>query len=295
LLGLAVGSLLLAAGPVQAGDGGEGGEEGGEELPEALSPKDIRRFLNQVTEEFGVDEATGFPVLPEDLDELLGEPGDRDLPESDLPIATPAQRRAAAERIAAVGGEVEASGSGSSLVGPCMGFAWSYREDGSPLYAIMDFNRAAPPVEIYPDFGEVAFTESNPYLTDVNGTTVYAGVAGGRAPGTGPRNHDWTIEIEFAGIGNELDGGGDPNGEGENRNLGAVSSKEDLPEAAKVNAKAQIKGRMVADNGFKCEGSGYVEFIGGRDLTGPGAALVLISGVGMLFNARPARTFHGVV
>lgn len=297
IIGLVLGAVMLFVPPAGAGDDGDepggGGEAGG--LPAALDQADIARFLATVQDEFGTDEATGFPLLPDDLDVLQGEPGERDLPESDVPIATAQQQLVAAEKILAAGGEVEASGPGSSLTGPCMGVAWSYAEDGSPLYAAMDFDQAKPPIEIYPDFGEVAFTESNPYLTHVDGTTVYAGVAGGREPGTGPRNHDWYIKIEIGPVGTNLDAGGDPNGQGENRNLGAVSSKEDLPAAAKVNAKARISGRMVADGGFECAGAGYIEFVGGRDLTGPGAALVLISGVGMLFNARPARTFQGVV
>lgn len=45
---------------------------------------------------------------------------------------------------------------------------------------------------------------------------------------------------------------------------------------------------------FFCIGSGFVEFQGGIPLTAPGVALVFLSTVGMLFNARPARTWGGV-
>ena len=46
---------------------------------------------------------------------------------------------------------------------------------------------------------------------------------------------------------------------------------------------------------FQCLGSGFVEFTGGSDLpTQAGAALVLLSTVGLLFNARPAKTWGGV-
>ncbi|MEL7209524.1 MAG: hypothetical protein AAGK32_15020, partial [Actinomycetota bacterium] len=270
ILGLLVGSLLLFAPGAGAGDDDPGP---GEPLPEVLDQATILFFLASIEQEFGVDD-NGFPILPDDLDVLQGEAGDRDLPESDLLIATPEQQAAAAARIAAAGGEVDTSGSGSSLTGPCMGIAWSYREDGTPLYAAMDFDQARPPIEVYPDFGQVAFTEDNPYVVDVNGTVVYAGVAGGRDPGTGPRNHDWFIELEFAGVGNELDGGGDPNGDGENRNLGAVSLKEDLPGPAKVNAQVNISGRMQADAADEHERgtrAGEVEPAGEAHEAGPGA------------------------
>ena len=45
---------------------------------------------------------------------------------------------------------------------------------------------------------------------------------------------------------------------------------------------------------FLCIGSGFVDFQGGLPLTAPGVALVFLSTVGMLFNARPTKTWGGV-
>jgi hypothetical protein len=47
-------------------------------------------------------------------------------------------------------------------------------------------------------------------------------------------------------------------------------------------------------NPFFCIGSGFVEFEGGLPLSAPGVALLFLSTVGLLFNARPARTWGGV-
>ena len=98
---------------------------------------------------------------------------------------------------------------------------------------------------------------------------------------------------------------------GFNRNLGAVNLNEDLPAPAKISGLVAVNGQMdapesgtavndtnddVIGNGipFLCIGSGFVDFEGGLPLTAPGVALLFVSTVGMLFNARPARTFGGV-
>lgn len=207
-------------------------------------------------------------------------------------------------------------GSASELTGPCMGMAWSYDADGQPLDVAWDWDRDGPPIGFrnVPE-GELpleeAFTSDNPFEVDVDGAVIYTGVAGGVYPGTGPLGHDWFIELQFLGVGTNIDAGGDPNRSGENRNLGAVNLNEDLPGPAKLNMLVSINGQMSApwsgtgeDDGrsgavpdglpFFCIGSGFVDFQGGFPLAAPGAALVFLSTVGMLFNARPARTWGGV-
>ncbi|MEM7140369.1 MAG: hypothetical protein AAF548_04990 [Actinomycetota bacterium] len=210
-------------------------------------------------------------------------------------------------------------GSGSELTGPCMGMAWSYDSDGQPLDIAWDWDLDGPPVGFRDgDIAdgelavEEAFTSDNPFIVDVDGAVIYTGVAGGVAPGQGPLNHDWFIELKFLGFtGTNIDAGGDPNRSGENRNLGAVNLNEDLPAPAKISGLVAVNGQMSApesgtgaDDGtsgavgnntpFFCIGSGFVDFQGGIPLTAPGVALVFLSTVGMLFNARPAKTFGGV-
>ncbi|MDW3217921.1 MAG: hypothetical protein R8F63_04845 [Acidimicrobiales bacterium] len=209
-------------------------------------------------------------------------------------------------------------GSASELTGPCMGMAWSFDSDGQPLDIAWDWDLDGPPVGFRD--GEVpegelaveeAFTSDNPFEVDVNGAVIYTGVAGGTLPGQGPLDHDWFIRLEFLGTGSNIDAGGDPNRSGENRNLGAVNLNEDLPGPAKLNMLVSINGQMSApssgtgaDDGtsgavpnglpFFCIGSGFVDFQGGFPLAAPGAAIVFLATVGMLFNARPAKTWGGV-
>jgi len=90
-----------------------------------------------------------------------------------------------------------------------------------------------------------------------------------------------------------------------------LSFVEDLPEAAKISGLVAVNGQMDAPESgtgvpdgeggvqgdgdeFFCVGSGFVDFQGGIPLSAPGAALVFLSTVGMLFNARPALTWGGV-
>lgn len=210
-------------------------------------------------------------------------------------------------------------GSGSELSGPCMGMAWSYDSDGRPLDVAWDFDQDGPPMGFSDgpfDEGELPiepiFTSDNPFRVDVDGAVIYTGLAGGVPDGTGPLEHDWFIELNFLGFtGANIDAGGDPNRSGENRNLGAVNLDEDLPAPAKISGLVAVNGQMSApesgtgeDDGtsgavgnglpFFCIGSGFVDFQGGIPLTAPGVALVFLATVGMLFNARPARTWGGV-
>ena len=210
-------------------------------------------------------------------------------------------------------------GSGSELSGPCMGMAWSYDSDGQPLDVAWDWDQDGPPIGFKEgpfDADELPlepiFTSDNPFIVDVDGAVIYTGLAGGVPDGTGPLDHDWFIEINFLGFaGANIDAGGDPNRSGENRNLGAVNLNEDLPAPAKISGLVAVNGQMSAPNSgtgaddgtsgavpnglpFFCIGSGFVDFQGGIPLTAPGVALVFLSTVGMLFNARPAKTWGGV-
>lgn len=188
-----------------------------------------------------------------------------------------------------------------------MGMAWSYDSDGQPLDVAWDWDLDGPPIGL-DENGEVEqkFTSGNPFKVDVDGAVIYTGVAGGLAPGSGPIEHDWFIQIKFLGFAaTNVDNGGDPNSNGENRNLGAVNFNEDLPAAAKVSGLVAANAQMDAPfsgsenstqqnpNPFFCIGSGFVEFEGGLPLSAPGVALLFLSTVGLLFNARPARTWGG--
>lgn len=228
-------------------------------------------------------------------------------------VATPEALEYTLSQIAKVGGDDGLiGGSGSALKGPCMGQAWSFDSDGNPLDVAFDWNREAPPMKYAADGSDTdlvqAFTSDDPFVVDLNGAVIYTGVAGGFQNGTGPYEHDWFLAMNFYGFaGQNIDTGGDPNSGFENRNAGAVALYEDVPEAAKINGLMAINGKMSAPgtgNGapddfntieFQCLGSGFVEFTGGSDLpTQAGAALVLLSTVGLLFNARPAKTWGGV-
>ena len=119
-----------------------------------------------------------------------------------------------------------------------MGQAWSYDADGQPLDMAFDFNREQPPMSFADDGSlEQAFTSDNPFRVHVDGAVIYTGVAGGLTAGSGPIDHDWFIQLKFLGFaGTNIDSGGDPNSNGENRNLGAVNLNEDLPGPAKISA-----------------------------------------------------------
>lgn len=226
-------------------------------------------------------------------------------------VATPEALVQTLTQVARAGGDQGLiAGSGSALKGPCMGQAWSYDADGQPLDVAFDWNRELPPVKYGPDGdGELvqAFTADDPFVVHVDGAVIYTGVAGGLPDGTGPYEHDWFINMRFLGFaGTNLDAGGDPNTAYENRNTGAVNLAEDLPQPAKISGLLAINGQMEAPgtgNGapgdqnaeqFLCVASGFVDLTGGIPVSAGGAALVTLATVGLLFNARPARTFGGV-
>ena len=261
----------------------------------------------------------GFPDLPldangdadfDELDRLLGEPGVRDIRPGENSnvifedvdgtvtiVATEELQQQAAVQVARSGCDPGLiAGSGSALSGPCMGMAWSYTENGEPLDQAADWSYVNPPVDLYGDSaGDQAFTSDNPFEVDANGFVIYTGVAGGLEAGSGPREHDWFLQIKLFGTGTNLDAGGDPNSSGENRNAGAVNLRDDLPAPAKISAVLGANGRMETQaNDFRCVGSGFVDLQGGLDPSIPGVALAALAAVGLLFNARPALTWGGV-
>lgn len=229
----------------------------------------------------------GVDIDPAGLDDLIGEPGDFDAAPGE-----PVLLAAAADAVSLALGDI--GGGGSQLTGPCMGLTMSFDDDGNVIDMAADFDAAAPPIDLleYYESGGTsvkrAFTADNPYSVHVNGFVVYAGIAGDA--GNGPRNHTWEITT----FGQALDEGGDDNPDGENRNAGGISLKDQLPTAAKVNALFRISADMTAEAGFACAGSGFFETTGGAPIAQvAGGVLVLLGGLGAFFNARPARTWNG--
>ena len=226
-------------------------------------------------------------------------------------VATPEALEQTMTQIARAGGDQGLiAGSGSALKGACMGQAWSFDDDGRPLDVAFDWNRELPPVKYSTDPDEPlvqAFTADDPFKVHVDGAVIYTGIAGGFEDGTGPYDHDWFINMNFVGFaGTNVDSGGDPNTGYENRNAGAVNLNQDLPEPAKISGLVALNGQISAPGTgegapgaqnaepFLCVGSGFADLTGGIPVTAPGVALLLMSTAGLLFNARPAKTFGGV-
>jgi hypothetical protein len=237
----------------------------------------------EIIQEFQAELASLLQVSGDEIPDIIGEPGEDDLP--------PGFAIWLGEEAEQVSAELPDEG-GSELIGPCMGVAASVAPSGDGFEVIdmaADFNDPAPPLDVFEPLDgnrfAQAFTSGNPFEVHVDGFVVYAGRAD-----PAPTNHSW--EIRTFGI--SIDSGGDPNNGENNRNAGTVNLKEDLPAAAKVNALFYIEGDMVADGGFSCIGSGYFETTGGnRTLEAAGIVLFLAMGLGALFNTRPARTWRG--
>jgi len=205
-----------------------------------------------------------------------GEPGEYDLTEADIIFGTYVQ-------IWGVSSEVDDFGDGSSLEGPCGGYAISYDNDGQIIDAAMDLGFDGPPFDMV-DGGQ-AFTADNPFKVDTNGLVEYYGFA--PQNGDGPIDHRWFIKTS----GVSVDSGGDPNSNGKNRNQGIVDLENDLP--VKFSAKVRVEGEITSNN-ITCTGYGHVEFIGNGLLDPAGIASILLLGggiFGLLFNARPAQTW----
>jgi hypothetical protein len=215
----------------------------------------------------------------EQLHELvpIGEPGQYDTDEADAiygQIAELVGRSTA----------VDDFGPGSRLTGPCGGFAYSYDDHGFLLDAAADLGDASPPIDLID--GRQAFTADNPFKVDTSGVVLYYGFS--PRDGDGPHEQRWTIRTS----GTSVDSGGDPNPIGKNRNVGLVDLDEQLP--FDFSAVVTVTGDMTSQNLEACIGEGHVEFIGGGLLTLIGfASLAVFAGglVGLLFNARPARTW----
>jgi len=207
----------------------------------------------------------------------VGEPGEYDITEADAIYGQIAE-------LVELDTTVEDFGSGSRLSGPCGGFAYSYDGDGFLLDAAADLGDASPPVDLI-DGGQ-AFTSDNPFKVDTSGVVLYYGFS--PRDGDGPHEHHWTIKTS----GLSVDNGGDPNPSGKNRNVGLVDLDEQLP--FDFSARVTVKGNMTSQNLEECIGEGHVEFVGGGLISPIGiAALAVFAGglVGLLFNARPAKTW----
>lgn len=204
-----------------------------------------------------------------------GEPGEYDITEGDAMFE---------QILETVGSTVEDFGEGSKLTGPCGGFAYSYDGDGELLDAAADFGDDRAPVDLLD--GSQAFTSGNRFKVDTRGVVVYYGFS--PRDGDGPRDHRWTIKT--SGI--SVDSGGDPNADGKNRNSGLIDLADQLPFSFSANVR--VTGNMTSANLAECVGEGHVEFVGNGVLDPVGiGGLVLLGGglVGLLFNARPARTW----
>lgn len=178
----------------------------------------------------------------------------------------------------------EVSGS-SSLTGPCGGFAYSYDGDGVLIDAAMDLGDDGPPIDVF-DGGQ-AFTSDNPFLVDASGQIVYFGFA--PRDGDGPQDHTYSLQV----AGFTVADGGDPNPNLKNRNAGIIDIGDELPFS--LTLRVQAGGSMQSANLAPCDGEGYVE-LRGNGLTDPlGLASLGVMGLGLLgllFNARPARTWR---
>lgn len=262
--GLLVGMVILTSSSAGWGQDDGGTSDGAPAGDDAALSEDLEAELAALMDEMGI---SGDPA------DLIGEPGDLDLPPGEpvyLGLVTAAED------------EPLPDGGGSKLTGPCMGVALSFDDEGSLIDAAADFDDAAPPVDLI-DGGQ-AFTAANAYEVHVDGWVVYAGRAD-----PAPIDHSWYIKT----LGVSLDSGGDDNPDAENRNAGSVDLGGTLPAPAKVNALFYMEGEMTADGGFLCEGSGYWATVGGAPaLEGAGLVLLLLGGAGLLFNARPARTWR---
>jgi hypothetical protein len=210
-----------------------------------------------------------------------GQPGDDDIQEGDDRFG----------RLVAIVGEngentLVSIGPSSKLEGVCGGWAYSFDENGELIDSAIALGNGTPPIDTFG--GGQAFTSGNPFQVDTRGRVQYYGFM--PRDDEGPRDHSWTIKT--SGI--SLDSGGDPNENGKNRNAGIVDLDEDLP--VKFSAKVQVSGRLDSSNIGSCVGEGYVKFIGNglTDPVGIAGLLLLGGGVfGLLFNARPARTWRG--
>ena len=212
----------------------------------------------------------------------------------------------------------------SLMWGPCGGLAISYDSDGLSIDAAVDNGDDDPIVDVLT--GDQAFTKSNPFRLSSTGFVAYFGFTRdtpvfsveGQQPGfdygepaAAFHDHRWQIVILEV----SADDGGDPNQSDHNRNAAVV----DVGEILKLEFRAKLKARggiidlwgpdelpdltqdtvdETASGREYCYGEGWVEFIGPDTFqlfTLPGgvaAALSLIGFSGVLFNARPVKSWR---
>lgn len=189
------------------------------------------------------------------------------------------------DRLAAAVAAPGSTSTSSSLTGPCGGFAYSYDGDGVLIDAAMDLGDESPPIDAFG--GGQAFTSDNPFLVAADGQVVYFGFA--PRSGAGPENHTYSLTV--AGI--TVADGGDPNTNAKNRNAGVIDLADELPFSFSLKVKAG--GEMKSDTLPPCNGEGFVELQGDGLASPVGLASIGVLGIGLLgllFNARPARTWR---
>lgn len=179
-------------------------------------------------------------------------------------------------------------GGGARLEGDCVGIIVSVDPNGEVIDLAVDADPDGAPIDALAslDAGDAvrAFTKSNPFRVDVDGSVVYVGRAG--EAGDGPKDNTWNVSA----FGIDLERGHGDNAEGLNSKAGVLDLGADLPAPAKMNALFQVSGRLDSVNGISCVGAGYIETTGGLPLAdGVGVVALVGAGLGALFTARPTR------
>lgn len=182
---------------------------------------------------------------------------------------------------------VEAGGAtdgSSKLTGPCGGVAFSYDADNQLIDAAYDAGNDAPPVDLI-DGGQ-AFTDSNRYKVDTNGSVTYFGFA--PRSGEGPMNYEYELTVAGITVASDTE----ENSNGNNRNGGTIDIGGEVPFA--FDAKIDASGKLIMGGSTWCDGAGKVEFVGNGLMSVPGGIGILVLGTGLIgvfVNARPARTW----
>lgn len=174
---------------------------------------------------------------------------------------------------------------GSTLTGPCGGFAYSYDADGFLVDAAVDLGDRSPPIDLL-DGGQ-AFTKDNPFKVDTSGVVLYYGFS--PRDGEGPIGHHW----ELMTSGGSVDAGGDPNLHGVNRSVGVIHLDDQVP--FDFSARMKVDGDLTSENLMDCDGEGYVEFVGGGLISPIGIVTLAIFAIGMaglVVHARPTRKWR---
>lgn len=190
-------------------------------------------------------------------------------------------------------GDFEVIGDDAALNGQCGGVAISYGPDDEILDAAVGIGTAGNGllVDTFGDgAGSRAFTSDNKFEVRADGKVVYFGYLP-FAGGDGARDHRWEISSDVL----SLDKGGDPNPNRKNANAGVVDFEDNIPSAFRFTGDLQVEGEFFSNtDGLWCVAEGWVHF-GGPWLTPvTAAATALAAGgfLGLLFNSRPAQTFH---